>query len=156
MPQAEAKQNTQAVPQGQPITTDHYSYVPFVHTEAIWLLLTTATLEESRGHTFFQEGNKFNKEIPDHSRSKRNKTVHSLCKVLLTFSATVGSNSQEHKAKGRHEFRVKAVRATLTPSNQSTLKLNSTFEQEGTPSLQYSTGLSRPPYLQLILSPFLL
>lgn len=106
-----------------------------VHTEAIWLLLTTATLEESRGHTFFQEGNKFNKEIPDHSRSKRNKTVHSLCKVLLTFSATVGSNSQEHKTKGRHEFRVKAVRATLTPSNQSTLKLNSTFEQQGIPSL---------------------
>lgn len=144
------KETTQAVPQGSlPLRA--------VHREAIWLPLTTATLEDSWGHTFFFF---FQRKTSSTRRFKTiqgaNKTVRSLYKVLLTFSATAESNSQEHEAKGRQDFRVQAVRATLTPSHHNTLKLNSTFEREGTPSLQRSAGLSRPPYLRLIFSPFLL
>lgn len=43
------KETTQAVPQGSlPLRA--------VHREAIWLPLTTATLEDSWGHTFFSRG----------------------------------------------------------------------------------------------------
>lgn len=68
--------------------------------------------------------------------------------MLLTFSATVLSNSQALKLNGRCDLRVKVVKATPVSFYQSSLKLNSTFGWRGNtkfPKSCWPFSASLPP-----------